>query len=120
MQLNHLNLCVPNLSVAQTFFEKYFGFEVLDQGGQDTLCVMQGEDGFVLVLSNFERKDRHEYPRDFHVGFLLDSPDSVRAMFQRMKDDGVDIQSEPKDLPRGTTFYGHIDKTILFEIASRP
>lgn len=119
MHLNHMNLCVPDIAAVEAFFEKYFGFEVIERRGDNLISILRGDGDFVLVLSNFEKKDRHEYPRDFHVGFHLGSPEDVWAVYRRMKDDGVELDKEPRNYPHGTSFYGHIDKTILFEIGSR-
>ena len=42
MKLNHLNLCVDDLSEARHFFETFFDFQFLEQKGK-ALLVMSDE-----------------------------------------------------------------------------
>jgi len=45
MRLNHLNLCVEDLAVAEVFLRTHVGFRLLDQKGE-TLAVLT--DGWVV------------------------------------------------------------------------
>jgi catechol 2,3-dioxygenase-like lactoylglutathione lyase family enzyme len=49
MNLNHLNLSVKDMPAARTFFETYFQFQSTDSKPNDTLSVLTGDNGFVLV-----------------------------------------------------------------------
>lgn len=118
MQLNHLNLCFADVQSARRFFETYFGFHVIGTNN-DTISVLSDADDFVLVLSNFEKTTEYRYPPSFHIGFILDSVAEVKAVHRRMEDDGLAV-GEPKNTPRGTTFYGHIQESVMFEVLSRP
>ena len=51
MQLNHLNLCVNDLTEARTFFQNCFDFQFLEQKGE-AVAIMTDGHGFTLVLSN--------------------------------------------------------------------
>ena len=50
MKLNHLNLCVDDLSEARHFFETFLIFNFGTKG--KALVVMSDESGFILVLSD--------------------------------------------------------------------
>lgn len=79
MRLNHLNLCVDDLSEARHFFETFFDFQFLEQKGK-ALVVMSDENGFILVLSDpkaFKGNKDISYPEAFHIGFLVDTSSEV-------------------------------------------
>jgi hypothetical protein len=58
--------------------------------------------GFVLVLQRSKQAER--YPDGFHVGFLLDDVESVRALHARAVADGTPV-SEVIVNGRGTMIY---------------
>jgi catechol 2,3-dioxygenase-like lactoylglutathione lyase family enzyme len=51
MQLNHLDLPVPDVAATAAFFTDHLGFTLLDMRGNAGLAVLQGDGGFVLVLT---------------------------------------------------------------------
>ena len=70
MKLNHLNLCVDDLSEARHFFETFLIFNFGAKG--KALVVMSDESGFILVLSDpkaFKGNKEVTYPEAFHIGF---------------------------------------------------
>ena len=50
MKLNHINLVVPDVSAAVSFFKNYFGFTCNAVMGDNIVAVLTGADGFILVL----------------------------------------------------------------------
>lgn len=120
MHLNHLNLSFASVQAASLFFQKHFGFRLIGEHNNDAISVLTDESGFVLVVSNFEKQTEHHYPGAFHIGFILDTVEDVWKVYRQMIDDGVDLKSLPRKTPRGTTFYGHIEDTVMFEVLSRP
>ncbi|WP_338868625.1 VOC family protein [Spirosoma sp. SC4-14] len=120
MILNHLNLAVPDVAQTRAFFETYFGFTCAEVKGNDTLVILIGKDGFILALSNFSKDEIPEYPTDFHVGMVVDSPEEVMQTYQRMKDDGIVLGREPKRYgSRGTmSFYVNVPGNFLVEVLS--
>jgi catechol 2,3-dioxygenase-like lactoylglutathione lyase family enzyme len=52
INLNHINLSVADVPAARAFFENWFGFKSEDSRPNDTLSVLNGDDGFILVLMN--------------------------------------------------------------------
>src|SRR3954449_11529718 len=86
VSLNHLNLVVADLDAAVAFFAGHFGFAIRTRHA--ALAVLDGADGFVLVLST--AREALTYPPGFHVGFLVDDAATVDAEDARL----------PRRLPR--------------------
>jgi catechol 2,3-dioxygenase-like lactoylglutathione lyase family enzyme len=85
------------------FLERYFELQRHAQKVSPALTILTDGQGFVLVL---QRRDdaAQAYPDGFHIGFLLDSPESVRALWQRARADGADV-SDVIENGRGTMIY---------------
>jgi catechol 2,3-dioxygenase-like lactoylglutathione lyase family enzyme len=99
-QLNHINLGVSNVPELVRFFEVAFGFRVAESRGAGKFAVLVGEDGFVLILMHDKNVTETTYPALFHVGFLVDSYDTVREKHQRIVEAGFDAPV-PAILERG-------------------
>jgi len=95
MRVNHLHLMVPDVPAAATFFEKYF--ELRRRGGNSGLTVMLDDAGFVLTLMKLGHQSTTAYPRNFHVGFFLDSEAKVDAIHARMAADGLQVAAPVRD-----------------------
>ena len=117
MQLNHLNLSFVNVPAASKIFRDHFGFRLIGADNK-AISVLSDEHGFVLVVSNFEKGTEFKYPGAFHIGFIQDSVAEVEAIYERLKTAGVNVGEPPKKTHRGTTFYGMIEETIMFEVLS--
>ncbi|MFC5407088.1 VOC family protein [Cohnella soli] len=117
MKLNHLNLCVYDLSEAIPFFQNVFDFQLLDQKGE-FIAVMTDGHGFTLVLSKLQ-SDRNEaapYPKDFHLGFYVDTRAEVDQFYQKIAAAGIATEHEPRVLRSGYTLYFKGLDGILFEV----
>ena len=116
MRLNHANLPVPDVGALQAFFVAHFDFTTISERG-DAFCVMRGADGFIL---NLMRDRSGAYPDNFHVGFLLDAAEQVRAKHAELVDAGV-AAGEVENLTRGgfasTTFYCKAPGNVLVEVS---
>jgi catechol 2,3-dioxygenase-like lactoylglutathione lyase family enzyme len=120
MKLNHVNIAVPDVAATRAFFEKFFGLLCTETKGNDTLSVLVGEDGFVLILSNFEKQVTPRYPRDFHLGFLLrDSVDQVNELYERLRASGFEADP-PKKFHGSWVFYVVAPGGITVEVSSYP
>lgn len=119
MQLNHLNLCVNDLTEARTFFQNCFDFQFVEQKG-DAIAVMTDGHGFTLVLSNPHafKRELQPYPEDFHVGFLLETSDQVDQAYHRLVEAKVQLTQEPKKIRGSYGFYFTALNNILFEVSS--
>ncbi|MBO1005038.1 VOC family protein [Pseudogracilibacillus auburnensis] len=117
MQLNHLNLCVENVHEARDFFRDLFGFQLADQKG-DAIVVMNDGHGFTLVLSNplLFGGVIPEYPKDFHIGFYVETPEEVDQHCDRLEAAGIPMEKKPKKIRGGYTLYFRALGGIMFEI----
>ena len=115
--LNHINLAVPDVLATRIFFETYLGMTCVETKGQDVLTVLRDADGFVLILSNFDKKTVPEYPRDFHVGFIQKSNEQVNAIYERMRAGGADVKL-PRTAHGSWGFYVAAPGGIVVEVSS--
>lgn len=118
MQLNHLNLCVNDLTEARALFENHFDFQFLEQKGK-ALIVMTDGHGFTLVLMNTQAfgKEIQPYPNGFHVGFILETNEQVEHMYHRLSTANVQLSHEPRNMRGSYVFYFTALNDILFEIS---
>jgi catechol 2,3-dioxygenase-like lactoylglutathione lyase family enzyme len=120
MRLNHLDLPVPDVAAAREFFETWLGFTHRRTLGRDGLAILSDESGLTLVLSRRSREGSQCFPETFHIGFHLDSPDAVIALYERLTVVGG-YSIDPPSLQRGAFgFYLRAPGEILIEIAHRP
>jgi lactoylglutathione lyase len=120
MKLNHVNIAVPDVAATRAFFEKFFGLLCTETKGNDVLSVLVDEEGFVLILSNFEKQVTPRYPRDFHLGFLLrDSVDQVNELYERLRASGFEADP-PKKFHGSWVFYVVAPGGITVEVSSYP
>ncbi|MFD0716990.1 VOC family protein [Paenibacillus sp. GCM10027626] len=117
MKLNHLNLCVYDLSEAVVFFQNLFDFQLLGQKG-DFIAAMTDGHGFSLVLSKL-RSDQDEvttYPKDFHLGFYVETITEVDQFHEKLASVGIASEDEPRMIGIGYTLYFRALGGILFEV----
>ena len=119
MQLNHLDLFVPDVQRASTFFETFFGFRCEAMKGKEALAVLKGEGNFTLVLSRFREGSPTQYPTDFHIGFLLETEDAVREAYERFRREGVEIVYPLNERRGSLMFYCHAPGQLLIEVSAR-
>lgn len=93
MKLNHADLQVSNVSEAREFFETYFDLHCPYQRGEE-MAMLTDDAGFSLGVSNLFDSPPPKYPPDFHIGFVLDSENDVREMYQRLSDAGLSMKAE--------------------------
>jgi catechol 2,3-dioxygenase-like lactoylglutathione lyase family enzyme len=120
MKLNHLNLTVTNVNEAIHFFETYFDFTCVATKGDNMVAVLNGVDGFELVLMNasMNKKDNNSYPDAFHIGFMLKTEEQVIAAYNRLKEGGITLERAPQKIRDNFGFYFHFD-TLMIEIGAQ-
>ena len=119
MQLNHLDLPVPDVAATAAFFTTHFGVRLVDTRGNNGFALLLGEGGFALVLTRRRTEGAQDYPDNFHIGFLLDSDAAVDAAPARLQAAGV-TDLPPVSFQRGATlFYVHAPGAILVEVSHR-
>ena len=104
MKLNHINLILSNVAKGISFFETYFGFTCAEVKGDHIVAVLMGSDGFTLVLMANKEGDP-VYPHAFHIGFMQDNEEQVNAIYQKLKDGGIEVGNPPKKIRDSFGFY---------------
>lgn len=119
MQLNHLNLSVKDVPATRVLFETYFDFICADPKLNDTLSVLNGPDGFILVLMNqrLNEKGNHAYPDAFHIGFYLEDEAAVTATWERLQSGGIVLEQVPQIMRKNFGFYFTFD-TFMIEVTT--
>lgn len=117
MNLNHIDLQVPFVQEAASFFERWFAFEHMSNRGSPAIAILRGEGGFSLVLQR--AKDGEKYPDGFHVGFLREDEASVLDFHTRAREAGLSISDVQRN-NRGTLTYLRGPGGILIEVGCRP
>ena len=79
MKLNHVNIAVPDVAATRAFFEDFFGLKCTETKGENVLSVLVDGEGFVLILSNFEKQS----PLNIR-GIFTWASSSVRASTKSM------------------------------------
>ena len=99
MNMNHVNLSVPDVQETRAFLERYFGLRFMSGETPSKIAVALDENDCLIALSNFSNSDSYSYPGAFHVGFNLPSRADVDAMHERLSADGFKVG-------RRTEFHG--------------
>ncbi|GHO85006.1 VOC family protein [Dictyobacter formicarum] len=118
MQLNHINLCVNDLTAARNFFQTCFDFQLQEQKG-DAVAVMNDGHGFLLVLSNTQafKSEAQPYPENFHLGFILETSDQVDQAYNRLAAAELQLPQRPRKIRGSYGFYFTALNDILFEVS---
>jgi lactoylglutathione lyase len=116
MQLNHLDLSVSDVAATAAFFVHCFGFRIIEERGNNGMAILRGENSFILVLT---RCLEPQYPKSFHIGFLLPSEQAVVQAYDHVRAAGFDVPKPPAEMRGALLFYCHTPDGILVEIAHR-
>ncbi|MDN3582741.1 VOC family protein [Mucilaginibacter flavus] len=119
MKLNHINLPVSDVVASSRFFETYFNFKCIENKGDNLISVLEGTDGFTLVLMapSFNRKGNIVFPDAFHIGFFMDSRAEVTEIYDRLSAAGLASQP-PASIRGGYGFYFNAPGDILTEVTT--
>jgi catechol 2,3-dioxygenase-like lactoylglutathione lyase family enzyme len=85
VDLNHLNLRVRDAPACRRFYERHFGFRLAfeAEGGY----FLRNGEGFLLAVVPVE--DHTPLPAGFHIGFGLDTPAEVVALYGDLAEAGA-------------------------------
>ena len=115
IHLNHLSLSVPNVTDTRAVFERFFDFTCETVKGAGIIAVLRGAGGHTLVLTT--QKTSEAYPKDFHFGFILGTPEAVDAMYKKLQDGGLANEDGPLKIRDSYGFYFRIPGDILTEVS---
>ena len=109
-------MCVPNLSEAIRLFKSLFDFQLVQQKGT-AIAVMDDGNGFTLVLSSMPSSQDvdYRYPKDFHLGFYVDTTTEVDEFHKKLEASGI-ASDVPKTIRGEYTLYFKALDGILFEV----
>jgi catechol-2,3-dioxygenase len=119
MQLNHLDLSVPDVALTAAFFQTALGFTHVETKGNGGMAILEDGRGFVLVLTRAQKSEQSTYQRTFHIGFLLESEQNVTDAYQRVISVGTDPVNPPREVRGALMFYCYAPGGILIEVSHR-
>lgn len=112
MKLNHINLVVSDVESAIALFETHFQFSCQDIKGDNAIAILKGTDNFSLVLMA-AKADEMQYPRAFHIGFMLSGEEEVNRCFESLKSSGIPLEKSPAKIRDTFGFYFHFDNVMI-------
>ena len=115
MKLNHLNLTVTDVPATVDFLQTYLNMR--PQSANPSMAFLSDGNGFFLALFK-SSEPTVSYPKDFHIGFYVDSEDQVDAINRRMRSDGYDVPDPKQD--HGYKFYVNTPGGFLLEVSFYP
>jgi catechol-2,3-dioxygenase len=121
LKLNHVNLTVSDVAGLSEFFEKCFAFTVTERRGNGNFAVLEGENGFILILMRGKDEATTHYPPLFHMGFIVSDQAVVDSTWQRIHAAGYE-PPVPAILQRGGDrtygFYHTAPGQIVVEVST--
>jgi catechol 2,3-dioxygenase-like lactoylglutathione lyase family enzyme len=115
MKLNHLSFPSADTAATAKFFEQYLGFTIAGSWDKSYILKRPGHD----VVIDHAADDVPAWPANFHVGFELPGLDELRALFERFKADGVQMETEIFNNGRGSRFFCRAPGGVMFELNTR-
>ena len=115
MQLNHINLTVPDVTASADFLRRHFGLRDMGLRPTRVMALLTDGHGMVLNLSNFDAVDRVTWPDDFHIGFIRGSRAEVDATHAELVAAGYQAD-EPRRFHGSWTFYVRAPGGFLVEV----
>jgi catechol 2,3-dioxygenase-like lactoylglutathione lyase family enzyme len=92
--LRHVALRVRDVEVSQQFYERLFDMKIVWQPDLENVYLSTGYDNLALHQISPEERDQFNlsqvHPLD-HLGFLMDSPESVDALYKEATGLGIII-----------------------------
>jgi catechol 2,3-dioxygenase-like lactoylglutathione lyase family enzyme len=90
LKFNHVNLTVSDVAGLTRFFKDCFDFKVTETRGNGRFAVLEGSDGFILILMHGKDAVHTTYPPLFHMGFVVHDEQAVISAHQRIKEAGYE------------------------------
>ncbi len=101
MELNHLSIGTHDIKASQEFYETFFDFKKkFDQG---RTLFLENKRGDLLALTTIAHPI--DSPNLLHFGFMVESQKEVREMYERMKSNGVKLNTLDESDGKSAIFY---------------
>lgn len=121
--LRHVALKVSDVATSKVFYQKWFGMAVVWEPDAESVYMSTGVDNLALHQIPSDEIEKHQQNQGQfldHLGFLMESPESVDQLYQQVVEEGVRIVNHPKQHRDGSySFYladpDHIVIQILYE-----
>jgi hypothetical protein len=114
MKLNHLDLQTTDVQALAAFFVDHFDLTRRTNDRSLAIAILGDEAGFTLVI---QRHAAPVYPEHFHIGFIHDRVEPVRAHRDRLVAAGVGVGELSTD-NRGSRFYLKAPGDLLVEVST--
>jgi catechol 2,3-dioxygenase-like lactoylglutathione lyase family enzyme len=115
MKLNHLSFPSADVPATAGFFERYLGFTVSSTWEGSAILKRPGFDVVIDAVTDHVPA----YPRAFHAGFELPTPDDLTALYERFVADGVEMETGIHNNGRGSRFFCRAPGGVMFELNTR-
>lgn len=112
MTINHLNLIVVDVAKAVHFFETYFDFTCIMIKGENIIAVLKNKENFTLVVMS-NKDGQYDYPKDFHIGFMIESTEAVDKLYKKLTDGAIAIAQSPRKIRDSYAFYFYFDNLFI-------
>jgi catechol 2,3-dioxygenase-like lactoylglutathione lyase family enzyme len=93
MNIKHMTLAVRDLEKSLGFYGSYFGFRQDGEHGDGIM--LRNSSGFMLGMA--QAPEAAKLPDWFHFGFSVDTPENLKALYSRLKSDGVSFRKDLRD-----------------------
>ncbi|MDT7042741.1 VOC family protein [Candidatus Nitronereus thalassa] len=126
--LRHVALKVSNLATSKAFYQTWFGMNIVWEPDAENVYMSSGVDNLALHQIPVEDLELHQPNHGQfldHLGFLMESPESVNQLYSQVVKEGIRIVHQPKQHRDGSySFYladpDHIVIQVLYEPTISP
>lgn len=139
-KLNHMSFPSDDMSATSTFFERYLGFTIAMIEAEFTILKRPGFDVVIeaarahapTIQTIQARKPTRAFgrsvstnpnvvvwPMSFHIGLELPDCDDVRALYERLSQDGFVAETEVFQHERGSRFFLRAPGGVMIEFNTR-
>ena len=120
--LRHVALNVTDLEVSKTFYRTWFGMRIVWEPDDENVYMSSGVDNLALHQIPHEKMPvGHQAQFLDHLGFVMESPESVDQLYERVVQAGVEIIHHPKHHRDGSySFYLSDPDRIVIQILYEP
>jgi catechol 2,3-dioxygenase-like lactoylglutathione lyase family enzyme len=120
--LRHVALNVTDVEVSKTFYQTWFGMRIVWEPDAENVYMSSGVDNLALHQIPHEKMPAgHQAQFLDHLGFVMESPESVDQLYERVVQGGVEIIHHPKRHRDGSySFYLSDPDRIVIQILYEP